>query len=434
MVRASRPISSSVWGSGTRRWIVPPLMASTSARIASTGRSARPTSTHATAATAADQQRDADPQALADRLEVLLHLVDRRRGEDGQLAGRGRDRAAEPFRLEGEHGVGGHEGGAAGLGRGLLVGVERCRERAGTGPVARRPRRRRTSGSAWVPAVAPAGVRPAIVATPRSGGPSPRPGGERGTDPRIAPPSSSIWMNAGVPAIDGSPPTSALIAVCTASSGGVPSCSSATTSSSRSSALVAHPRRLRVLDRADQEPPGAPSPPPRWPTTAARVIRTRTDRSARAGPGADVSHRAPAGSRRRARSAGCAAERRVDLAAQVADVDLDDVGVAVEVVAPHLAQQVVLGDDVAAAAQQRLEQRELPGGQRRRDVAPAAGAARPGRARGRRPRASAAAAPRPAAPAPAAGPPARRTRTAWTGSRRRRCRAPRPRRTRRSWP
>ncbi len=53
IVWASRPISSSVSGVGTRRWIVAPPMAATSARIASTGRNARPTRYHATAATAA---------------------------------------------------------------------------------------------------------------------------------------------------------------------------------------------------------------------------------------------------------------------------------------------------------------------------------------------------------------------------------------------
>ena len=42
MVRASRPISSAVSGSGTRRSIVVPVIDSASTRIASTGRSARP--------------------------------------------------------------------------------------------------------------------------------------------------------------------------------------------------------------------------------------------------------------------------------------------------------------------------------------------------------------------------------------------------------
>ncbi len=53
IVRASRPTSSPERGSGTRRCMVVPPMASTSARMASTGRSARPTSTQATAATVA---------------------------------------------------------------------------------------------------------------------------------------------------------------------------------------------------------------------------------------------------------------------------------------------------------------------------------------------------------------------------------------------
>src|SRR5688572_26388027 len=51
MVCARRLISSLVRGSGTRRCIVVPLIDSTSRRIASTGCSARPTTSHATSAT-----------------------------------------------------------------------------------------------------------------------------------------------------------------------------------------------------------------------------------------------------------------------------------------------------------------------------------------------------------------------------------------------
>src|SRR4051794_36888672 len=54
------------------------------------------------------------------------------------------------------------------------------------------------------------------------------------------------------------------------------------------------------------------------------------------------------------------AERHVDLAPQVADVDLDDVGVAVVVRIPHVVQDVGLADRIAGAAHEELQQGELP--------------------------------------------------------------------------
>ncbi|ANZ13603.1 hypothetical protein SNOUR_01415 [Streptomyces noursei ATCC 11455] len=56
-------------------------------------------------------------------------------------------------------------------------------------------------------------------------------------------------------------------------------------------------------------------------------------------------------------------EGRVDLAAQGADVDLDDRGAAVVGVVPHLVEDVLLGDHLAAAARQAGEHRELARGQ-----------------------------------------------------------------------
>ncbi len=53
MVWARRPTSSSVGGWGSRRCSVDAVMRSASARMASTGRSARPTSTHAITPTSA---------------------------------------------------------------------------------------------------------------------------------------------------------------------------------------------------------------------------------------------------------------------------------------------------------------------------------------------------------------------------------------------
>src|SRR5450755_3759221 len=53
----------------------------------------------------------------------------------------------------------------------------------------------------------------------------------------------------------------------------------------------------------------------------------------------------------------------VDLASQVPDVDLDDVAITFELGAPHLVEQVVLWRHRAAAAHERLEQRELAAGE-----------------------------------------------------------------------
>src|SRR5699024_7946809 len=55
-----------------------------------------------------------------------------------------------------------------------------------------------------------------------------------------------------------------------------------------------------------------------------------------------------------------AAEGPVDLVAQMADVDLDDVRVALEVDVPHRLEDLTLGDHVAGVLGQEGEQRELP--------------------------------------------------------------------------
>ena len=98
------------------------------------------------------------------------------------------------------------------------------------------------------------------------------------------------------------------------------------------------------------------------------MVRARSDERTAAALGA---HR-----RRREAVAGAAhgldrraAERPVELVAQVADVDLDDVRVALEVVVPDVVEDVALRHDLALAAQQVLEQRELA--RRQVDSAPA---------------------------------------------------------------
>src|SRR2546423_3063206 len=111
-------------------------------------------------------------------------------------------------------------------------------------------------------------------------------------------------------------------------------------------------------------------------TTAAAVVLTRTD------PDASRTRRPMPLRRRSAKTVGQAVPRppqrrdgaravgRVQLVAQPAHVDLDDVGVALEVVVPHMAQDVLLGHDLALVPQEEFEQRDLPGRQLDLGIAP----------------------------------------------------------------
>jgi hypothetical protein len=56
-------------------------------------------------------------------------------------------------------------------------------------------------------------------------------------------------------------------------------------------------------------------------------------------------------------------ERRVDLPAQVAGIDLDDVRVPVVVRVPHVMQDVGLGNSLALAPHEELQQGEFAGGE-----------------------------------------------------------------------
>src|SRR5262245_4531993 len=96
-------------------------------------------------------------------------------------------------------------------------------------------------------------------------------------------------------------------------------------------------------------------------TTAPVVVRTRTlppkrGRRLAAIGGQPVAQTTYGFDRR-------AAVRAVELVAQVSDVDLDDVWIALEVVRPHVREDLALGHHLAAAPKQELEQRELPGGE-----------------------------------------------------------------------
>jgi hypothetical protein len=57
-----------------------------------------------------------------------------------------------------------------------------------------------------------------------------------------------------------------------------------------------------------------------------------------------------------------------DLAAQVADVDIDDVATGVEVVAPYLRQELFSAEDLVGVAAECFGERELPGWTARRRV------------------------------------------------------------------
>ncbi len=63
------------------------------------------------------------------------------------------------------------------------------------------------------------------------------------------------------------------------------------------------------------------------------------------------------------------AERLVDLTAQPADVDIDDVRISFEVVVPYPGEDLGLGLDVPGPADEVLEHLELPGGEAQLDLA-----------------------------------------------------------------
>ena len=126
-------------------------------------------------------------------------------------------------------------------------------------------------------------------------------------------------------------------------------------------------------------------------------------------------------------------ERLIDLAAEVPDVDLDDVGVAVEGVVPHVVEDLALRDDRAGVRDQVLEDGELAGGELDLDGPRASTGERGVEAQRSPAEDSTGRFRRPAHERPQPGHQHHDARTAWTGSRRRRCRGPRPRRTRRPW-
>src|SRR5918992_4436274 len=116
--------------------------------------------------------------------------------------------------------------------------------------------------------------------------------------------------------------------------------------------------------------------------TAAAVVRTRTVSQRRRQPPvptrfalATVGIQAITGAPDRLECS--APEGTVQLVAKMPDVDLDDVGVALEVVVPDVLEDVSFGEDVSLAPQQELQQGHLARRQVHLDVCPP-GLSRPG--------------------------------------------------------
>src|SRR5215213_11946580 len=95
-------------------------------------------------------------------------------------------------------------------------------------------------------------------------------------------------------------------------------------------------------------------------STAATVVRTRTDARLQRASATVARQPVPRTAQRLDR---LASERAVDLVAEVSDVDLDDVGIALEVKVPHSREDLPLGEHVPLMTGQEGEQRVLPSGE-----------------------------------------------------------------------
>ena len=177
-----------------------------------------------------------------------------------------------------------------------------------------------------------------------------------------------------------------------------------------------------ATQRSPAAGPGRERHPEQGSPTTAPSAQAPARRPGLAAPtrGARYPRRSRAGSRRRARSAPPAGRTAVDLAAQVADVHLDDVRVALAGGSQTWSQQFGLGAPPRRPGASGTPAARTPAASARSRRRPGSPGAWPGPARGRRRPARPAAAARRGAAARAAGPPAPRTRTAWSGSRRRR--------------
>src|SRR5512133_3571441 len=145
--------------------------------------------------------------------------------------------------------------------------------------------------------------------------------------------------------------------------------SSSATSWPRSRAAVrSSPVRLARSTATRARAPAAMASPAT--TAAATVVRTRTvpSRARPRGRSAAIGHQPVAAAADRLD--GGPPERPVELVAQVAHVDLDDVGVALELVVPDVLEDLPLGHGLAPAAEQELQQGQLAGRQLDLGLAP----------------------------------------------------------------
>src|SRR5262245_26190641 len=314
MVVARRATSSPVPGSGTRRVRSAADVASAVERMASTGASARPTTRQVTPATITSTSGSPTSRSRVttstDRSTISSVLARTTiRGPEGASAW-----------------------AATAMNRSL------------------------SCGSRTVVA------RPATGSATRGGASSPR----ASLDCRTRPWASRIWATVSSLSLTSVP------GVWPAAT--TPAAASTCWRTDRSMLLVSASRRMKTT----ATPPAASATPTT--SVASAVVRTRTDRGRRRRPG-----RAGAGGSGAGGSAtvavqpvalapagldGVPAVGPVDLVAQPADVDLDDVGVAEELVVPDVVEHVPLGHHVAPVAQQVLQHCQLASGQLDLVVAP----------------------------------------------------------------
>src|SRR6266545_1587678 len=142
----------------------------------------------------------------------------------------------------------------------------------------------------------------------------------------------------------------------TSAPGAVPASSCVATSSARTRVVRRTPS-VRVC-RIDATSVSAPAASATATTpTATNVVRTLTVPSRLTSPAVRVQ----AIARTPDRLDRLPIEGSVELVSEVADVDLDDVRVAVEVRVPHVLEHVALGDDLTRSPHQELEERLLAG-------------------------------------------------------------------------
>src|SRR3990172_5013102 len=301
IVRARRAISSSPEGSGTRRWSSAAEIAATSRRIASTGASARPTPAHVVTPTMISRTGTAASSTFM--IAAELSRTESRLRPTSTMSGSPAGRTASATTTSG------------------------------------------SSSSSEIPSMIRLWPprRSAIGGSSRN----------RGVDASTTPAPSTTCIR-----------TSSSSAICS-DSGVVPRARSKATSCARSCAALLESLSSAccvIATRASDAPISA-TPTTR---TAPAVARARTDRSATRSrdqrvPSAATSVQSIAGTPNGLQC--LAAERTVQLVAQMQDVHLDDVGIAFEVVVPHVVEDLPLRQDVPLAAEQELQDRELAPGE-----------------------------------------------------------------------